>query len=150
MTNRDGGRLWEPEAQPIDLGTPASTVPVPVRAGRWPGRRRLAAAALTVVLAMVVALTTGWDLAGAPLWSALTLGTIVVAALALATYVPARGWRPDLGCGSCAAAAGFAALGGAWLATTSAFDGGTASLGLALAGAALAKRLTDPAVCTPR
>lgn len=135
--------------EPFGLTARAAVAPVAAGTARWPARRRITAAALAMLLAVVVAITSGWDVGRAPLWSALTLASVVVGALALATYVPARGqgWRPDLGCGSCAAVAGFAAAGGIWLAATSAFDGGTASLGLALAGAALVKRLTDPAVC---
>jgi peptidoglycan/LPS O-acetylase OafA/YrhL len=135
--------------KPVDLTAHAALAPIAAGAGRWPVRRRVAAAALAALLAVVVAVTSGWDVGRAPLWSALTLATIVLAALTLATYLPARGqgWRPDLGCGSCALVAGFAAGAGTWLAVSSAFDGGTASLGLALAGAALAKRLTDPVTC---
>lgn len=147
MTKRLSGRFRGLEARRVDLATPVSPMPVAVRAGRWPARRLLAAVALVVLMAIVVAVAPGWDLAGAPLWSALTLGTIFAAALALATYVPAQGWRPDLGCGSCATVSALAAVAGTWLAMTSGFDGGTASLGLALAGASLAKRLTDPDVC---
>jgi hypothetical protein len=138
----------EPAPEPVDLTGRAALAPVTPGRLRWPARRRIAAAALTVLLVGVVTATQGWA-GGRPLWSVVTLATIVLSALALATYVPARGqgWRPDLGCGSCAAAAGFAAVSGTWLAITSDFDGGTAALGMALAGAALVKRLTDPAVC---
>jgi hypothetical protein len=118
--------------------------------GRWPRRRLLAAAGILVVLALGVQLVAGWDLATAPAWSALVLGVIVLASLALATFVPlpGHGVGLDVGCTPCAAAGGMLALAGSWLAASSAHDAGNASLGLALAGAALVRRLTEPVTCS--
>jgi hypothetical protein len=79
----------------------------------------------------------------------LTLGALAAASAALATFVPLPGEGLHLhrGCGPCAAVGGLAAVGGAWLALTSALDGGTASLALALAGFGLARRVTEPQTC---
>lgn len=138
-------------ARPPRLDPPSPAV-VTARAGhtsRWPRRRRVAAAMLFVALVLLGTVGQGWAFATQPLWSVVTLGALVVAAGALATFVPlpGEGLHVHLGCGPCAAAGGLAALGGAWLALTSAFDAGTASLALALGGFALARRLTEPQTC---
>jgi hypothetical protein len=79
----------------------------------------------------------------------LTLGALAASSAALATFVPLRGegLHLHLGCAPCAAVGGLAAVGGAWLALTSAFDGSTASLAVALSGFALARRVTEPQTC---
>jgi hypothetical protein len=112
-------------------------------------RRRVAAVAFAIVLVLIGTVGQGWAFASQPLWSVVTLAALVVAAGALATFVPlpGEGLHVHLGCGPCAAAGGLAAVGGAWLALTSAFDAGTASLALAMAGFALARRLTEPQTC---
>ncbi len=117
--------------------------------GRWPARRLLTASALFVVLVVAVEAMAGFEPAAAPIWSVLTLGTMALAALALATFVPlpGHGAALDIGCTPCAAAGGMLAVAGSWLAASSAYDGGTAALGLALAGAALARRVTEPVTC---
>lgn len=118
--------------------------------GRWPRRRLLTAAGILGVLALAVQLVAGWDFSDAPAWSALTLGVIVLASVALATFVPLPGHGAglDIGCTPCAAAGGMLALAGSWLAASSPYDAGNASLGLALAGAALVRRLTEPVTCS--
>lgn len=118
--------------------------------GRWPRRRVLSAVGILAVFALGVQLSASWDPVAAPAWSALTLGTIILASLALATFVPlpGHGVGLDIGCTPCAAAGGMLALAGTWLAASSAYDGGNASLGLALAGAALARRVTEPVTCS--
>ena len=112
-------------------------------------RRRVTGLALLAALLLLVAAGPGWASASAPLWSVLTMGALAAAAAALATFVPlvGEGLHVHLGCGPCAALEGLAAIGGAWLALTSAHDGGTASLALALAGFALARRVTEPQTC---
>lgn len=116
---------------------------------RWPVRRRVTGLALLAALLLLVAAGPGWAFASAPLWSVLTMGALAAAAAAMATFVPlvGEGLQVHLGCGRCAALEGLAAIGGAWLALTSAHDGGTASLALALAGFALARRVTEPQTC---
>lgn len=150
----DTTRPTAPEVEPAGDTTPVTMTARPalghVRAsGRWPRRRRVAAVGIVAVLALGVQLLSGWDFASAPAWSALTLGAIGLAAVALATFVPlpGHGMGLDIGCTPCAAAGGMLALAGAWLAASSAYDAGNASLGLALAGAAVARRLTEPVTC---
>ncbi len=140
---------------------PAATAPRPVTMtsapaitrltapGRWPRRRRLAALGILLVLVLAVQLLVGWDPVGAPAWSAITFVAVSFAALALATFVPlpGQGFGLDIGCTPCAAAGGMLAIAGTWLAASSAYDGGSASLGLALAGAALVRRHTEPVTC---
>ena len=118
--------------------------------GRWPGRRVWSGVGLLAALVVLVASGPGWALATQPLWSVLTLGALAAASAALATFVPlaGEGLHVHLGCGPCAAVGGLAAVGGAWLALTSALDGGTSSLALALAGFGLARRVTEPQTCT--
>ncbi len=118
--------------------------------GRWPQRRLLSAVGIFAALALGVQLVAGWDPVSAPAWSALTFGVIVLASLALATFVPlpGQGGGLDIGCTPCAAAGGMLALAGSWLAASSAYDAGTASLGLALAGAAFVRRVTEPVTCS--
>jgi hypothetical protein len=117
--------------------------------GRWPARRRVAALVLAVGLVLLVAAGPGWAFASEPVWSLLTLAAVLASAAAAATFVPlaGEGLHVHLGCAPCAAVGGLAAIGGAWLALTSAHDGGTASLALALSGFALARRLTEPQTC---
>ncbi len=113
------------------------------------GRRGPAAAALALLGLGAVVAGRGWPQADVPLWSVLALATVLLSATALATYVPAAGagWRPDLGCGSCAAVSGLAAAGSVWYVATSPVALGAGLLGLAVSGFALVKRLTDPEVC---
>ncbi len=113
------------------------------------GRRGLAAVLLTAVALAAIVVGQGWPQSDVPAWSLLALATAVLAATSLATYVPAEGagWRPDLGCGSCAAVSGLAAAGSVWFVATSPISLGAGLLGLAVSGFALVKRLTDPEVC---
>ncbi len=106
-------------------------------------------AALSALGLAAVAAGQGWPQADAPLWSLLALATALLSATSLATYVPAAGtgWRPDLGCGSCAAVSGLAAAGAVWFVATSPVGLGAGLLGLAVSGFALVKRWTDPEVC---
>ena len=73
----------------------------------WPRRRWLVAAgtapALAVLFAVVAAARPGWS--AVPWWAGLVVAS-GIGALVLASYVPASGWRPDLGCTPCAAMSG--------------------------------------------
>ncbi|EWT03104.1 hypothetical protein N865_03925 [Intrasporangium oryzae NRRL B-24470] len=144
-----------PGAHPVPAPGRFGTVdrgPVTAPPSRWPVRRRIAAAAVAVLLAGAVMVTAGWDLTGQPVWAALALAAIGTSSLAVATFVPlpAEGLHVHLGCAPCAGVDGLAALAGAWLVVASAGDGGTASLALALGGFALARRLTAPDTCERR
>lgn len=126
-----------------------AVVRVSVVAGHWPPRRLVSAGGLAAVVAVAVQALVGWEPLAAPMWTWLTFGAIILGSLAAATFVPlpGHGARLDMGCTPCAAGGGLLALAGMWLAASSAYDGGTASLGLALAGAALARRATEPRAC---
>jgi hypothetical protein len=119
---------------------------------RWPRRRRVIAAVIMVGLSALVGATAGWTLVDAPLWTVLTAAAVVLSSLALALFVPrpGEGWRPDFGCAPCAAAGLALAVAAPWLAIETAPDGGRAALAVALGGAALARRLTEPPVCEAR
>lgn len=73
-------------------------------AATWPRRRRLALALLVPVVAGGYLAVSGVSRAAAtPTWLVLMLVAALAAAAVLATYVPAEGVRPDLGCTPCAA-----------------------------------------------
>lgn len=122
---------------------------VSVVSAHWPRRRLLSALALAAAVVVAVQALVGWEPLAAPMWTWLTIGAIILGSLAAATFVPlpGHGARLDMGCTPCAAGGGLLALAGMWLAASSAYDGGTASLGLALAGAALVRRATEPQAC---
>ena len=107
---------------------------------------------IMVGLSALVGATAGWTLVDAPLWTVLTAAAVVLSSLALALFVPrpGEGWRPDFGCAPCAAAGLALAVAAPWLAIETAPDGGRAALAVALGGAALARRLTEPPVCEAR
>lgn len=82
----------------------------------WPRRRWVAAlvAAPFLLLAYLraAALPSGATApATTPLWVALVGLAVVAGSLALASYLPARGWRPDPGCSPCAAVSGLTLVG---------------------------------------
>lgn len=133
---------------PATAGTP-TVVSSPGLASRWPARRLVAAGTVAALLLLAVQLFVGWNPAGAPMWTALNVITIALGSLALATFLPlpGHGRGLDVGCTPCAAGGGLLALAGMWLAASSAYDGGNASLGVALAGAALVRRVTEPSSC---
>lgn len=132
-----------PDATSLGVGRGASP------ASRWAPRRIVAALVLAPVFTAVLFATAGWDPAGAPLWTVLSLATAAAAAVAVASFVPLRGQRlvPDVGCGSCSLAGGLMPLAAMWLIASTPLDGGTAAMALSLAGAGLTQRLTQPATC---
>jgi hypothetical protein len=121
------------------------------RARRWPRRRVGAAIEASVALAWLVLSRTGGDLGVAPAWSALSLATVILAALALATFIPmpGQGTALDLGCGPCAVAGGLMAVGSVWFVLSEVVETGNGLLGLALAGASFVHRLSQPSTCPP-
>ncbi|MDN5797656.1 MAG: hypothetical protein L0H79_18185 [Intrasporangium sp.] len=115
-------------------------------------RRRIGSGLLVVAgLGIVVLARTGWDPWVAPVWAATSLVSMGLAGMALSTYLPGagQGARLEAGCGSCTLAGGLMALAAIWLLASEALSTGNALLGLALAGAALAHRLTQPTSCAP-
>lgn len=79
----------------------------------WFRRRTLVAATLTPVIATGLALASGvnaGDLSAT--WLLLALVAATLSAAVLASYVPRRGLRPELGCTPCAAMSVLTVLGG--------------------------------------
>ena len=81
----------------------------------WP-RRRWVAAVVAVPLVLLAFLRAaapsgGVGAAATPLWTTLVGLAAVAGSLALASYLPARGWRPELGCSPCAAVSGLTLVG---------------------------------------
>ena len=120
----------------------------------WTARRWVATVVvLPVLLAWFGSAAGAGELlaagAGLPLgWAGLVLLTSLAGALVLASYVPAVGSRPDLGCTTCAALSAVTVLAATLvLRNGAAGDGGTAALALAVVGFGLAQRLSDPAAC---
>lgn len=109
----------------------------------------VATTVLVVAFVLAVAWGPGWAFGAQPMWSVTVLAALVAAAGAGATFVPRPGEaRPvHVGCGPCVLVDALAAVAGAWLALTSAYDAGTAALALALTGFALARRVTAPSAC---
>lgn len=78
----------------------------------WHPRRALAAALLTpVVAAGFLAVTTAPLASLTPAWLIVAGVAAVVSAGVLASYLPARGLRPELGCTPCAALSALTVLG---------------------------------------
>lgn len=121
-------------------------------ADRWPPRRRLvvvvAAPALSWLLVTVAPVTATHR---GPGWWALVLATAVVGSATLASYVPAVGHRPELGCSPCAALSALTVLGAVLVMRNSGGDPAGVVLALAVALFGLVQRLAQPPVCpTPR
>lgn len=116
---------------------------------RWTRRRVVAATALAAALGAAL-LTRALSTLDAS-WpaTATALAAVVLAAAAMATFVPARGplRQLDLGCGPCAVAGGLLAGGAAWLAVADPTQLGSATMAFGLAGVALVQRLSQPAAC---
>ena len=79
---------------------------------------------------------------GPTTWAA-GIAVAVLGATTLASYVPASGWRPDLGCTPCAVVSGLSAP----LAVVVMTAGGGAGIAAAIAAAGLVQRLRQPATC---
>ena len=75
-------------------------------------RRRVATMLVgTPLLAAAYVRISGTPMAGLAVpWLLLGLVAAGLGAAVLASYVPARGWRPDLGCSPCAAVAGLSVV----------------------------------------
>ncbi len=118
---------------------------------RFGTRRRMAVTALATPLLVVgylrAAAVPSGELTVA--WLALGLVAAALGAAVLASYLPASGWRPDLGCTPCAAVAGLSLVGSV-LAIGSY---GASPVGPALAAAVtlfgLTQRLGPGACATP-
>ena len=75
-------------------------------------RRRWVAATVALPLVLLVLLRAAAPTSGATsLWMTLVGLAAAAGSLTLASYLPARGWRPDLGCSPCAAVSGLTLVG---------------------------------------
>lgn len=113
---------------------------------RWPTRRLVVAALLTVPLGAVIAdAGGGWAPTTLPLWSGLVGLTAALGAATLSTYVPLPGgtWRLDLGCAPCAAMAGLTVLAATWLLALGPHQASMALVAVIVTAAGLGQRLTD-------
>lgn len=111
-------------------------------------RRKVAVAVLTPVLAVVLVAAAGRDLpARSGAWLLLVAVAALLGAAVLATYVPHRGVRPEVGCTPCAAMSAVTVVGAVMALRSS----GPALTGAALAAAAtlfgLAQRLGQADAC---
>lgn len=113
---------------------------------RWPTRRLVVAALLTVPLGTVLAgAGGGWAPTTLPLWSGLVALTAALGAATLSTYVPFPGgtWRLDLGCAPCAAVAGLTVVAATWLLALGPHQASMALVAVIVSAAVIGQRLTD-------
>jgi peptidoglycan/LPS O-acetylase OafA/YrhL len=117
----------------------------------WTRRRLAVLVTATPLLAAGYLRASGVPSADLPVaWLALALVAAVLGAAVLASYVPATGWRPDLGCSPCAAVAGLSLVGS----VIAIGSYGPTPVGPALAAAitlyGLTQRLGPASCATPR
>ena len=114
----------------------------------WP-RRRWAASLLALPLTVAAfAGAAGVPAPGAGAgWSALLLLAAAVGSLTLASYVPRRGLRPDVGCSPCAAVSGLTLVGA--VVVLDGYGGHLSGplLALAVTAFGLAQRLRQQPAC---
>lgn len=115
----------------------------------WPRRRWVAALLLTPVVGALFAVAGGALLPEpAPLsWVALTTLAAPLGAAVLASYLPAVGWRPEIGCTPCAAVSGMTIVGASVMQASAPLNTGNAAIALLLVGFGLFQRATAPAAC---
>ncbi len=116
----------------------------------WPLRRWVVAVAMVPVLGALLgaaAAQTGGGVAAGPLWWALLGFAVLAGAGVLASYVPARGWRPELGCTPCAAVSALTLVGAVVVLRDSGADVTGPAVAAAVTLFGLAQRLSQPAVC---
>ncbi len=115
----------------------------------WPRRRWLTFAVLLPLLGLLLAAAARPVAGPGPTPGAWVLVAVaaVAGAATLASYVPARGLRPDVGCTPCATVSGLTVVAGLMAVQGAGAD----PTGPALAAAAtlfgLVQRLKEPAVC---
>lgn len=114
----------------------------------WPMRRRVAGAVLFPVVAawfVVVAGSAGATTSAG--WYALTVVAAALGAGVLASYVPATGLRPDLGCTPCATVAAFTVVAASMVLGTYGADVAGPLIASAILLFGLAQRLREPVSC---
>ena len=114
----------------------------------WPLRRWLAAALLVPALGVVMlAVTRPAQIAAGPAWWVL-LGLVVLAgAGTLASYVPATGVRPDVGCTPCAGVSALTVVAAVLLLRDAGPDLAAVALAAAVSIFGLGQRLSQPRAC---
>jgi peptidoglycan/LPS O-acetylase OafA/YrhL len=119
-----------------------------VSAPMWPRRRWLAAALLAPVLGGVVLAVTrpAQDTAG-PAWWVLLALVVLAGAGTLASYVPASGVRPDVGCTPCAAVSALTVVAAVMLLRDAGPDLTAVALAAAVSIFGLGQRLSQPRAC---
>lgn len=116
----------------------------------WPRRRWLVAAVLVPLLGGLMGAATarpGVQPGADPVWWALLGFAVLAAAGILASYVPARGLRPELGCTPCAAVSALTVVGALMALQGSAGDLTGPAVATAVTLFGLTQRLGQPAVC---
>ena len=117
---------------------------------RWPPRRwvvvALAAPALTWLLVTVAPLAPATGRGAA--WWVIVLATALAGSGTLASYVPATGRRPELGCSPCAMVSALTVVGAVMVVRGSGGDPAGPVLALAVALFGLGQRLAQPPVCS--
>jgi hypothetical protein len=109
----------------------------------------LGAPALTWLLVTVAPVAPPEGRGG--VWWFLVLATALAGSGTLASYVPASGRRPELGCSPCAMVSVLTVLGAVLVVRSSAGDPAGPVLALAVALFGLGQRLAQPPVCpSPR
>jgi len=116
----------------------------------WPRRRWTVAAVTAPLLGVVFALVAGPPPATDVLWWLGLLAAAGVGSLVLASYVPATGWRPDLGCTPCAAMSGVTLFAAVYAFGTFGAEVSAPLVGLVATGFGLVQRLTQPETCETR
>ncbi len=114
----------------------------------WPARRRVAAALLFPVVSAwfaVVGGATGAVLSAG--WYALAVVAAALGAAVLASYVPAVGLRPDLGCTPCATVAALTVVAASVVLRNYGADVAGPVIASAVLLFGLVQRLREPATC---
>lgn len=116
----------------------------------WPLRRWAAFAVLLPVLALLL-VAAARPVAGpgpTPVAWAMVAAAAVAGAATLASYVPVRGLRPDLGCTPCAAVSALTVVAGLVAVQGAGADPTGPALAFAATLFGLGQRLKEPAVCS--
>ena len=114
----------------------------------WPRRRWAVAVVLLPALAVLFAgATPTLPAASAVPWWLGLVAAASVGAVVLASYLPAAGWRPDLGCTPCAAMSGLTIFAATFAFATFGAEISAPLLATVATGFGLVQRLTRPEVC---
>lgn len=114
----------------------------------WPTRRRVAAALLLPVVAAWFVVVGGSTATALPAgWYALAIVAAALGAAVLASYVPAVGLRPDLGCTPCATVSALTVVAASIVLRNYGADVAGPIIAIAILLFGLVQRLREPATC---